>query len=184
MFLRGWTKGRRAFEFRTSEGPLLARVLGSGRVAIRMPEARALGEKRISIAGRALKAHWLDTGVPHAVIFVRGLERFPVERVGRAVRFHKAFGRAGANADFVELARRGLKVRTYERGVEAETLACGTGVVASALAASAIGRAASPVPVTVASGQILRVSYRRDGARFRDLWLEGPAELVFQGEIR
>jgi diaminopimelate epimerase len=180
MFRRGWTKGRKNFEFRTSEGLLSARVLTNGRVAIRMPEARVLGFKKLRVEGKTLAAHWLDTGVPHAVIFVRGLSKFPVEKLGRAVRYHKAFGRAGVNADFVESGR----VRTYERGVEAETLACGTGVVASALASNLIGRGKSPVNLKVASGQTLSVNFRRDGNRFKDIWLEGPAELVFQGELK
>ncbi|MBI3551987.1 MAG: diaminopimelate epimerase [Elusimicrobia bacterium] len=184
MFRRGWTDGRREFEFATSEGVLRSKVLGARTAAIRMPRPRVLrlGIK-IKIGGRSHVAHWLDTGVPHAVVVVKRLDFFPVVEVGRALRFHKAFGRTGANVDFVAFGSRGLSVRTYERGVEDETLACGTGVVASALTASLLGKARSPVRVKVRSGQTLRVQFRREGRRFEDLWLEGPAQLVFSGEI-
>jgi diaminopimelate epimerase len=138
---------------------------------------------KLTVLGRTFRAHWLDTGVPHAVIFVPRVDDIDVAALGRAVRYHKAFGRAGANADFVALERKGLSVRTYERGVEDETLACGTGATAAALAASLLGRARAPVNVRVRSGQTLRVHFIRDGRGFKDVWLEGPVRLVYKGEI-
>ncbi len=185
MFQRGWTKGRRSFSFSTIEGELQAEVRGPSRLAIRMPRPKVLQmNMKIRTLGRGFTAQWLDTGVPHAVIEVSNLDRFPVVEIGRAIRFHKAFGKAGANADFVEFGKSALRVRTYERGVEDETLACGTGVTASAIAACALGKAESPVRVTVKSGQTLKVYFSRRGDKFHDLWLEGPAQLVFSGEIK
>lgn len=184
MHRHGWTAGKREFSFGSSAGPLMARMTGPAAAAIRMPEPRIrqLG-LRLSVLGRALRAQWLDTGVPHAVIFVPRLDNLDVAALGRAVRFHKTFGRAGANADFVSIDRKGLCVRTYERGVEDETLACGTGAVAAAVAAYLLGDARPPVNVRVRSGQILRVHFTPDGRGFKDVWLEGPVRLVYKGEI-
>ena len=123
--------------------------------------------------------YFVHTGVPHAVIFVPDIEKIEVTTLGRALRFHKAFGPAGANVDFVQLHDGMLHVRTYERGVENETLACGTGVVAAAAVARALGKAGDRVRVRVRGGDVLRVSFSPDGPR-----LEGPGEVVFQGEVR
>jgi len=184
MFQRGWTSGRRAFSFATSVGELQAEMRGPARAAIRMPLPRVLRlNMKIKALGISFITHWLDTGVPHAVIAVKNLAKFPVAEIGRAVRFHKAFGKAGANADFIQFTKSDLRVRTYERGVEDETLACGTGAVAAAIAACALGKARSPVSVQVRSGQTLKVHFTRKDDAFKDLWLEGPARLVFSGEI-
>lgn len=175
---RGWTTGRE-FSFLTSEGELRARLAGSGRGAVAMPPPRMLREPfSVSAAGRRwLVSHW-DTGVPHAVARVPRVDAVDVAAAGRALRSHRAFGKAGANVDFVEVSGRGLRLRTYERGVEDETLACGTGVVAAAAAAQAFGWARLPVAVVARGGDTLRVF--RENSR---TWLEGPAQIVFTGEI-
>lgn len=180
MKRQGWVKSKE-FSFETAQGPVTARITGANSAAIRMPEPRVLG-KDVKLAVRGLKftAQWLDTGVPHAVIFVEHLEDFPVVEVGRAVRRHPAFGRPGANADFVASGKAGLAVRTYERGVENETMACGTGAVASAVAAFLLGRAEPPVTVRVRSGDSLTVRF---SAAVKDVWLEGPSRLVFEGRL-
>ncbi len=176
----GWTKGRRVFELGTSSGVLAARVTGPAGAALRMPQPRAvrLGLE-LRAAGRRWTVHSLDTGVPHAVVPVRGLAGFPVAEVGKALRRHKTFGPAGANVDFIEYAGRGrLALRTFERGVEAETLACGTGAVAAAAALRLLGRRGSRVRLRTRGGAVLTVSFQ-DG----EVWLEGPVRLVFSGEI-
>ncbi len=184
MRRQGWTGNRRKFSFSTSAGPLLAQVNGPNEIAIRMPTPKVLAlGLRLKILGRKLEAHWIDTGSAHAVVPVKSVEQLPVLELGRAVRHHKAFGRQGVNADFVAFNSKGLTVRTYERGVEAETLACGTGAVAAALAAYLSGRAKPPVAVLVKSGQTLRVHFTPVGESFEDVWLEGPARLIFEGEI-
>lgn len=174
---RGWAKGR-AFELATTQGPLSVRLTGEGRAEVSMPAPRDLRLGRnLAIAGRAFHVHSVDTGVPHAVIFVPDAGKIDVNATGRIIRYHKAFGRAGANINFVQMRDNDLIVRTYERGVEAETLACGTGVVASAFVARVLGFGASPVTVKVRGGAALRVSFN-EGPR-----LEGPAEIVFTGEV-
>lgn len=174
---RGWLKGKE-LSIQTARGPVLARRTAKGRVETTMPAPANLRLGiRIKTEGYSLQAHYVDTGVPHAVVFVPEASRVDVKGLGRALRMHKAFGRAGANVDFVEIQKNNLVVRTYERGVEGETLACGTGVMAAAFIARVLGFGEMPLRVRVASGDALSVSFR-DGPR-----LEGPARIVFSGEV-
>jgi len=173
---RGW--GGTAFSL--SGTPVRAAVAAaSGRV--KMPDASAARRLAVRAEGRSWDVLFLDTGVPHAVVRVTALalEAFPVLQVGRALRRHRAFGRAGTNVDFVAGAGRSLRVRTYERGVEDETLACGTGAVAAALAVGGSGRVR-----VKALGGVLTVwaAARKDGG-FSDVWLEGPVKETFTGEV-
>jgi diaminopimelate epimerase len=174
---QGWLKGR-SIVLETNRGPLNARLTGIGRAEVSMPAPKGLRLGRIlNVGGHRLPVHSVDTGVPHAVVFVPDIEKINVAVSGRALRFHKAFGRAGANVNFVEIRKNDLWVRTYERGVEAETLACGTGIVASAFVARVLGFGGSPVKVNVRSGDTLSVSFE-EGPR-----LEGPGKIVFSGEV-
>jgi len=144
-----------------------------------------------------LQAHFVNSGVPHAVLFMETLQQIPefrvplkdvagefVRKIGRMVRFHPVFGTAGTNVDFVEAAGPGhIVVRTYERGVEDETLACGTGAVASAVAASESVNGGSP-PIRVdMPGGTLRVNFDRRGSRFESVRLAGPVQKVYYGFI-
>ena len=128
--------------------------------------------------------HFVNTGVPHVVIPVANIEEIELLHEGAAVRRHEMFSPKGANVNFLE--RRGgnkIAIRTYERGVEGETLACGTGVVASALIFAATEKIDGPIGVLVRGGSELSVGFRRDGERFSDVTLTGPAEFVFEGTI-
>ena len=123
-------------------------------------------------------------GVPHAVVFVEDLEKTDVVRLGAALRYHTHFAPKGTNANFVgKLSDGSIAIRTYERGVENETLACGTGVVASALIFAAAEKTGGPIGVLVRGGNELSVDFRRDGERFTDVTLTGPAEFAFEGTI-
>lgn len=174
---KGWLKGKE-FTLETNRGPLAARLMGKGRAEVSMPAPKGLRlGVNVKTEGRSLQAHYVDVGVPHAVVFVPDIENVDVEGVGRALRFHKVFGRAGANVNFVEMRKNDLIIRTYERGVEAETLACGTGVVASAFVARVLGFGGTPVRVMVRGGDVLSVSFG-EGPR-----LEGPGAIVFSGEV-
>jgi len=174
----GRAKGKR-FTLDTSGGPLEASVTGEGRASVKMPQPKGLKlGLRLGARNRAFAAHFIDTGVPHAVILVPDVERVDVKALGRFFRSHKAFGRAGANVDFVSLKKGVVHLRTYERGVEDETLACGTGVVAAAAVVRALGRAGDRVTVRVRGGDELHVAFSDGGT-----WLEGPGETTFHGEV-
>jgi diaminopimelate epimerase len=124
--------------------------------------------------------------VPHAVIFVDDLEATEVARLGAATRYHAHFAPRGTNVNFVKVLAPGeIAIRTYERGVEGETLACGTGVVAGALIHHLVAGAPSPVAVTVRGGETMRVGFVPAETRgdFRDVTLTGPADFVFDGTV-
>jgi diaminopimelate epimerase len=126
----------------------------------------------------------VDTGVPHAVTFVENLEACAVFEWGRKIRRHEFFQPRGTNANFAAVIdRHKIKVRTYERGVEDETLACGTGDVASVLAAASRGLVDSPVDVIVQSGETLRIYFTKKGDRFGDIYLEGKVKIVYSGML-
>jgi len=140
----------------------------------------------LKVLGRSIKVNFINSGVPHAIILVEGLDKIDVDRIGRAIRFHKRFEPAGTNVNFVEFKKDNfIKIRTYERGIEAETLACGTGCVASAIISSCILkpsvlRRGEVVKVGVKSQEKLKVYFNRED-KISDVWLEGTACLVYKG---
>jgi diaminopimelate epimerase len=128
--------------------------------------------------------HFINTGVPHLVYLSDRLEEEDVVQIGRATRYHDLFKPAGTNVNFIQVqGPRQLGIRTYERGVEGETLACGTGSVAGALIAGALGLVSSPVRVTPKSGETLIVSYKAADGGFSDLRLEGNADFICEGVL-
>ncbi len=174
----GWTKGKR-FSLDTSRGSLAIQLTARQRAEVGMPEPKGLERHpRLKALGRMFDVHYVHTGVPHAVVLVGNLEKIDVKTLGRALRFHKTFGKAGANVDFVQIRDRAVLLRTYERGVEDETLACGTGIVAAAAVARALGKTGDSVKVRVRGGDVRHVSFSRGQTR-----LEGPGEVIFQGEV-
>ena len=127
---------------------------------------------------------YLDTGSPHYVKFVTNADEIDVVVEGRKIRYNDRFSKIGTNVNFVEIRNDELYVRSYERGVEDETLSCGTGVTASVLAAAATGRIKNKNSVNVKTkGGMLRVEYNVKGMGFTDIYLVGPAVYVFEGEI-
>jgi len=124
---------------------------------------------------------FLNTGVPHFVKFVSCVEEVDVPRLGREIRKDKRFAPNGTNVNFVGIEAKRLFVRTYERGVEGETFSCGTGVTASAL--TAFFKTGKQVANIHTRGGDFRVSYRKIADGFDDIWLRGPAERVFDGEL-
>jgi diaminopimelate epimerase len=126
----------------------------------------------------------VNTGVPHAVIEVDDLESVEVVSLGRRIRRHPHFAPAGTNVNFIAPLPRGAwAVRTYERGVEDETLACGTGIVAAALVVAASKSLSSPIQLKSRSGTWLKVHFSRDAERFKGLYLEGDARLIYRGQM-
>ncbi len=127
--------------------------------------------------------HFIDTGVPHTVLLLNDLETTPVFELGRLIRYHQAFSPEGTNVDFVQVTGpSNILIRTYERGVEDETHACGTGAVASALISSLKGLVEPPVEVTTWGGEKLTIYFEKDEApHFKEVYLEGKAILVYSG---
>lgn len=140
-------------------------------------------ELPLSIEGRTLQAYFLDTGVPHAVLFVDHVEQVDVKRFGAKIRHHEHFAPRGANANFVQkLNDSKLAVRTFERGVENETQACGTGVTAAALAAHWKWGLEAPLTIQTRSQQELKIDFIKDSAgRITEVYQTGPAEKIFEG---
>lgn len=140
----------------------------------------------LPIAGKRSVSHFVDTGSPHIVVLLKRkneLENFPVESLGRKIRNLKRFRPEGTNVNFVEIDDdKSLSMRTYERGVESETLACGTGAIAAAVIAYKLGRLRPPVGIKPRSGEILSVNFE-DQAGIRNVVLKGAARIVFQGSI-
>jgi diaminopimelate epimerase len=157
-YLKGIAPNKMSFE--TLVGIISAEV-NDDVVKVRLTDPSPLRiAQTIMLNGRECILDCIDTGVPHAVSFVDSAETCAVVGTGRQIRHHEHFAPRGTNADFAEvLDRHKMKVRTYERGVEDETLACGTGVVASVLAAAGRGLVDSPVDVIVRSGETLRIYF-------------------------
>jgi diaminopimelate epimerase len=170
--------------FETPAGLIRATFSGD-LVTINMSDPHGLRElEELAIAGLGTcHVHFLNTGVPHAVVFVADVEALDVAVSGASLRRNHAFAPKGANANFAQVLAPGhLLLRTFERGVEAETLACGTGVCATALLHHLATGAPSPVSVRVRSGDMLEVGFQRAGD-FQNVTLKGPADFVFDGEI-
>lgn len=169
----------------TSAGVLGAAVDGNVvRVEMTPPRNRRY-DLALNVGGAVVMAHAIDSGVPHAVVWVDDVASYDVAGVGRSIRYDAAFAPAGTNADFVAIGGAGetLRIRTYERGVEAETLACGTGMVAAAVVAVEQGRAQFPVSIRCASGDLLTVTGTREEGVCVSATLTGPACEVFRGSL-
>ncbi len=185
---------QKKISFETPAGVISAELVGD-LVTLKMTEPTdlRLGVK-LPVANENKTVHFINSGVPHVVIPVPRIDDVDVRREGSAIRYHKMFSPSGANANFIEkCGPKKIAVRTYERGVEDETLACGTGVVASALIFSATENTSGPITVIARGGDELEVGFEkieppspRSGApsnQFRYVTLTGPAEFVFEGTI-
>lgn len=168
----------------TKAGVVESKVNGEN-VKIKLTEVRGFKlNLPIKVNKRILHVNFINTGVPHTVIFVEGLDRIDVITLGRQIRYHRKFMPAGTNVDFVQIFNNNsIKMRTYERGVENETLACGTGAVAAALVVSSqlsVVRQ-NKINVQTKSGEILKVYFDKVKDEFKDVWLEGKAKIVYKG---
>ena len=173
-----------AVSFETPAGVISAELKGD-LVTLQMTEPTDLRlnvSLRVATEDKAI--HFINSGVPHVVIPVPQVDGVDVQREGAAIRRHEMFSPKGANVNFIE--KRGankIAVRTYERGVEDETLACGTGVVASALIFAATEDVNGPIGVLVRGGNELQVGFEKTGTQFKNVTLTGPADFVFEGTI-
>ena len=168
----------------TAAGEVRAEVRAAS-VRLHMPAPRDWRLHRtLTAAGRTWTCHFVNTGVPHAVLEVDDLAGVDVTRVGAALRQHADFAPRGTNVNFIRIEPdQTVRVRTYARGVEAETLACGTGLTASGLIAGRLGRVTPPVRLRPASGDELTVDFSLTPDGARDVTLTGPTAYVFEGTL-
>jgi len=173
-----------SLKFETLAGILFAQVDGK-RVKLEMTKPYGLKmDKKILVEGKEQTVSSINTGVPHAVQFVEELEAVDVANLGRSIRYHPHFSPAGTNANFVRLEGKDqLSIRTYERGVEGETLACGTGTVASALIAAFKGLVKSPVSVETRGGEVLTVHFEITGKEVKKVFFEGDVHIIYEAEM-
>ena len=170
----------------TLAGFLNAQIQDDG-IKVRMTDPKDLQlNVNLNIDGRVYQVNYVNTGVPHAVYFVEDLESTNVRMLGRLIRYHRQFEPEGTNVDFEKILEPdAIVIRTYERGVEAETLACGTGSVASALIYhhKFVGVEGSHmVNVQTKGDEILKVYFDYKNGSFENVWLKGKAQVVYKGE--
>lgn len=148
--------------------------------------------KTVQLSTHIIPIRLIDSGSPHAVIFTRDLpsalreevREVGIKNLGKLIRNHNQFAPSGVNVDFLETTGPNeISMRTYERGVEDETLACGTGAVASAMAAAIVEHFTSPLIVKTQSNEVLTVRFRKDGINFSHVELIGPVKFVFRGQV-
>jgi diaminopimelate epimerase len=180
--------------FHTNAGIIKAELWDT-KVKVQMPLPHNMKKDlHIEAEGRAFSLDFINSGVPHAICFLKDekeLEGIDVRLWGRALRFHPHFQPEGTNVDFVWVRNdHQIIVRTYERGVEGETLACGTGCIASVLMSAIRNRMTSPVEVQVRSGELLTVYFQsapdpRDSraVRFKEVCLEGEARIAYEADL-
>jgi diaminopimelate epimerase len=184
QFVKARTGTHHDFAFETEAGLIQASFHGQCITVNLTPPADLRLNQQVELRGGAQLVHSLNTGVPHAVLFVPDADKAMVRELGPEIRRHPHFGPKGTNVNFVQvLGPSRIRVRTFERGVEGETLACGTGVTASALVASCVQHFTSPVRVQVQSGDELEVSFEQANGSFSNVRLTGPADFVFEGKI-
>jgi len=176
-------EGIKHVTFETIAGTLSADLIGDN-VRIVMSDPFDL-EMDTGIRVNENTVHSLNTGVPHAVVFVDDLENLDVIKNGAFLRYNDHFAPNGTNANFVKVvAQDHIAIRTYERGVEGETLACGTGMCACALLHNLLNGASSPIKVDVAGGETLVIGFKPEpNSTFSNVTLTGPADLVYTGTI-
>ncbi len=152
---------------------------------------------KIKVAKQLITASFLDTGSPHVVIkisdvlkdptrpdtFYSDLNQFPVYEIGKEIRYSKNFAPEGTNVNFISQAEGAIRIRSYERGVEDETLSCGTGTVAAAVISYFNERIEPPIKFIAKSGDVLVVDFKISNNKVHDLSLTGPAEIIFKGEL-
>ena len=185
LFARKILKYPSRFQFESESGLIEARV-GEKRVRVQLVAPSDIRlRKEIEVLGHRLHYSFMNTGVPHVVIFVEGLSKIDVASVGRAIRYHRDFQPRGTNVNFVEIKTgKEIHVRTYERGVEKETLACGTGSTASAVMSALAGYVQPPVRVKTRGGEMLTISFEHQGNKMTNVTLEGEAHFVYEGKLR
>ena len=171
--------------FETEAGVIHAE-LGNDRVKVKMPDPSELKlTYPLALSQSSLTISSINTGVPHVVTMVENIDQIDVVALGKEIRFHQVFAPAGTNANFVFRGKPNeIIVRTYERGVEDETLACGTGAIASAIVSACQLDMNSPVNVHTRSGAYLTIHFRHTDGQFNEIYMEGDARIIYTGELQ
>ena len=171
---------KKNLKIETRRGLYGADITGRNKVKIKMEEPRRIKrDLPIKLNNRFIKVNYIDTGVPHAVVFVQGLDKIDIESIGKDIRYHKRFRPRGTNVDFVEIIDdKNIKMRTYERGVEGETLACGTGAVAAAIVTNHESRTTNHEINVHAKGGTLKIYFKNINGKIKDVYLEGEVKHV------
>lgn len=163
-------------QFMATDGLHEAKISDDGIVSLKM--------KDVNMVTIYENYVYMDTGSPHHVEMTEDLEKLDVKKIGSQIRYSGLYGNEGSNVNFVDYAGTDkFSVRTYERGVEDETLSCGTGVTAVAIAMKVLGKTNSDSVTLQTRGGELEVSFTQTGKQFKDIYLTGPATFVFKGKI-
>lgn len=175
---------RESLSFETDAGIVTGQIQGD-RAKVKMPDPTDLRlDYRIDLKSGELTVSSINTGVPHVVIMEDDVAQTDVFNLGREIRYHKTFAPAGTNVNFICRQAPGqLVIRTYERGVEDETLACGTGSIASALVTSSKFNWNSPIDLVTRSGELLRIHFNKKDIIFDDVYLEGDARIIYTAQL-
>ncbi|MFO8088965.1 MAG: diaminopimelate epimerase [Desulfatiglandaceae bacterium] len=170
--------------FQTLAGPVSAEV-NDRIVRVKMPDPEGLSlDIKVEAKPGWRSIDFINTGVPHVVVIVDDPKRQPVVEHGRFIRYHDFFAPAGTNANFMAVTGSDrIDVRTYERGVEDETLACGTGSIACALVTAARGLVRSPVKVVTRGGEELKIHFNEIDSKFNKVWLEGGTAISYKAQL-
>lgn len=177
--------------FETAAGVVSCIIKKNKNVKIKLPDPKSY-KSDINLKlenGKQINVSYINTGVPHTIVFVDDIDKVDVVNLGREIRNHKLFMPEGTNVDFVKvISKNSIYVRTYERGVENETLSCGTGVTASAIVSSLKGFVDSPVSCITKSKEVLKISFKKNPPEdmlsvASDVYLEGKVYHMFDGEF-
>lgn len=186
VFARMLGAAPRTQRIETAAGSLSAAVAADGlsaRVQLSPPSKLDL-KRDVDVLGRKTNIYFINTGVPHAIVFVEDAAAVDIRAAGSCVRHHEVFKPQGVNANFVQLlGPSAIKMRTYERGVEDETFACGTGACAAAIAAGLVHGCRSPVQVLTGGGSTLTIHFEAHGDTASPPYLEGAVDTVYRGEF-
>ena len=187
--VRNKRPSKKLFKMETLAGQVLGSAKGEKATVQLSTPVDYAADIPIIVHGRTMRVNYIDTGVPHVVVFVEGLEKIDVPSLGREIRYHKRFKPRGTNVNFVEQAGKWvIHVRTYERGVEDETKACGTGSVASAIVTflqsnpGIISQKAAAMSVRTFGNEILEVAFDILDGKVENVWLTGSAHFIAKGE--
>lgn len=180
---------KKLFSMQTLAGNILGEAKGETAIVRLSDPTDYKSDIEIDVNGRTLRVQYIDTGVPHVIIYVDQINQIDVPAIGRTIRYHDAFKPRGTNVNFVEQIRKNLvAARTYERGVEDETKACGTGSVACAIVSflkantSVTNKKKAKMNVRTTGGEILHVTFDIEENTLKNIWLKGSANFIAKGE--